>query len=401
MKILFLTQYFPPEVGAAASRAFETVKHFRNLGHDVTVLTTFPNYLLSKPIEKYKGKIDYYEQIDEIKIYRSYIYSNFNKSLIGRFFTFLSFMFSSIIKSICLPNHDVIIASSPPFSIGISGFIISKIKCNKFIFEVRDLYPDSAIELGIIKNKLLIKILRKIENFLYKKSHMLVALTKGILCHFQKLGHKKKSILITNGVDTELFSKTKPKGPNIRLEKNCFIIINVGILGRIHSLETLLKAIALTGKDDIFTYFIGDGVEKEKLQKLVSELSLKNVYFLTNQKKEHIPYLISQSDLCIATTKKLDLTKGTLPVKIFEYMACGKPILAAVHGEAEHLITEAKAGIVVEPENYKQMAKEILKFYNNPALLKKMGENGKKFVFYNYSREKLVAAYSCYLKKLQ
>ena len=98
MKILFLTQYFPPEVGAAASRAFETVKHFRNLGHDVTVLTTFPNYLLSKPIEKYKGKIDYYEQIDEIKIYRSYIYSNFNKSLIGRFFTFLSFMFSSIIK---------------------------------------------------------------------------------------------------------------------------------------------------------------------------------------------------------------------------------------------------------------------------------------------------------------
>jgi len=401
MKILFLTQYFPPEIGAASTRVFETAKYLKAIGHDISVLTTFPNYLMSKPIAKYMGRIYYCETFKGIKVYRSYTYTNLKKSLLGQFFAFSGFMLSSIFISIHLEPCDVLIATSPPFSVGISGLIISKLKRAKFVFEVRDLYPETAVQLGILKNTILINILRAVEHFLYSKADLLVALTNGILNYLKQLGNGDKSILITNGVNMDFCSQRSDNMPDIKINKgNKLVLLNVGILGRVHSLETIIDALVLLNNKDIVLYFVGGGVEEAKLKSKVRESKLKNVLFLENQKREHIPYFISKSDICLATTKKLKLTKGTLPVKVFEYMACGKPLVAAVHGEAADLIKTAKAGLIVEPENAKEMADAIVKLYQNPGLRRKMGKNGKSFVTQYYMREKLVHRLNTYLSQL-
>ncbi len=402
MKILIVSQYFPPEIGAGSTRVYETAKLLRKFGNEVSVLTAFPNYMLDEPVEKYKDKFSYFEEIDGIKIYRSYIYLSFKKqSLFIRFCGFLSFMISSIIKGIKLKNFDVIIATSPPFSIGISGLMISRIKGSKLVFEVRDLYPDSAVELGIVNNSFLIKILKKAEKIIYSRSNLIVALTKGIYNHFKILGFEPKSILITNGVDKSFFNNYEDYGVTSNFDiKNKFILLNIGILGRIHSLETILDSFYLIKEKDIFLFFIGDGVEEENLKLKAKNLKLKNMLFIKSQKRENIRGLISKSDVCLATTKKIGLTRGTLPVKIFEYMACEKPVIAAVHGEVADLIKKAKAGIVVEPENSELMADAILTLYNNPDLRKEMGRNGRDFVMKNYSREKIVELFEKELKKL-
>lgn len=401
MDILLLTQYFPPELGAASSRAYDTAKYLKKFGHNISVLTAFPNYQLFKPIKKYKNKIVYFEEIDGIRIYRSYIYSSSKKSLMARFLGFLTFMISSIMAGLFIKNFEIVIASSPPFSIGISGFIISKFKKAKMVFEVRDLYPDSAIELGVLKNIFLIKLLRMAENYLYCKADLLVGLTKGIVNHFKYFGHSEKSVLITNGVNIELFSsKSEYKNSVITKMNGGIILINVGILGRMHSLETILEALFLINDKNISLYLVGEGAEEEKLKLKANELNLENVIFLNNQARESIPLLISKSDICIVTTKKIKLTRGTLPVKAFEYMACGKPIVAAVHGEAADMINKAKAGIVVAPEDSVQMSRAIIKLCQDKKLRSELGMNGKKFVKLYYSREKIARLYEKQLKEL-
>lgn len=394
MKILFLTQYCPPEVGAPQNRIFEFAKQLKKFGHDITILTAMPNYPKGEIFPEYKNKKIILEELDGIKIVRSYIYATKSKSFIKRMRNYLSFTFSSVFSgSKYIEKQDIVIVESPPLFLGWSGYVIAKRKKAKFIFNVSDLWPESAIKLGVLHNKLFIKLSTWLEEFCYKKAVAVTGQTQGIVDNIINRGFEKSKVhLITNGVDTELFNK-KNRDEEFRKElelDNKLAICYAGNHGIAQGLEVIINtAEILKDYKDIKFLFIGDGPEKNGLIESAKNKRLDNIIFLPVQPKKNMPRIIASMDAAIIPLKKLDLFKGALPSKMFETLASEVPIILAVEGEAERLINNAKAGIVIEPENSEQMAEAILKLYNNRSLINEYGKNGRKYAIENYSRENI------------
>lgn len=394
MKILFLTQYCPPEVGAPQNRIFEFAKQLKKFGHEVSILTAMPNYPKGEIFDEYKGKKVVQEEIDGIKIVRTSIYATKEKSFTKRLRNYLSFTFSSVFTGAkYIEKQDVIITESPPLFLGWSGYVLSKKKKAKFIFNVSDLWPESAVKLDVLHNKALIKASTWLEEFCYRKAAAVTGQTQGIVDNIVNRGFDKNKVqLITNGVDTEFFKKEN-RDENFRKEIGIdgkFALCYAGIHGLAQGLEVIVNAAEIIkDHEGIQIVFIGDGPEKNKLINMVKQKGLKNVTFLPVQPKANMPKIIASMDATIIPLKKLDIFKGALPSKMFEALASELPIVLAVEGEAEKLINNAKAGIVVEPENYKEIAEAILKLYKDEELRNKLGENGRKYVIDNYSRESI------------
>lgn len=394
MKILFLTQYCPPEVGAPQNRIFEFAKRLKKFGHEVTILTAMPNYPKGEIFNEYKDKKVVREEMDGIKIVRTSIYATKEKSFTKRLRNYLSFTFSSVFTGAkYIEKQDVIITESPPLFLGWSGYILSKKKKAKFVFNVSDLWPESAVKLDVLHNKALIKASTWLEEFCYKKASAVTGQTRGIVDNIVNRGFDKNKVhLITNGVDTEFFKKEK-RDENFRKEIGIdgkFALCYAGIHGLAQGLEVIINAAEIIKEHEgIQIVFIGDGPEKNKLINMVKEKGLKNVSFLPIQPKANMPKIIASMDATIIPLKKLDIFKGALPSKMFEALASELPIVLAVEGEAEKLINNAKAGIVVEPENHKEIAEAILKLYNDKELRDNLGHNGRKYVIDNYSRESI------------
>ena len=394
MKILFLTQYCPPEVGAPQNRIFEFAKELKKLGHDITILTAMPNYPKGEIFDEYKGKKVLKEELEGIKIVRTSIYATKEKSFTKRMRNYLSFTFSSVFQGAkYIEKQDVIITESPPLFLGWSGYVLSKLKGAKFVFNVSDLWPESAIKLGVLNNKLFIKMSTWLEEFCYRRADAVTGQTKGIVDNIVNRGFDKSKVhLITNGVNTEFFKKEN-RDENFRKEigiENKFSIVYAGIHGLAQGLEVVIEAAEIL-KDykDIQFIFIGDGPEKGKLINMSKEKNLENVKFLPVQPKSNMPRIIASMDATVIPLKKLDLFKGALPSKMFEALASQLPIILAVEGEAAKLINDAQAGIVVEPENPEAIAEAALKLYNDIELRKELGRNGRKYVMENFSRESI------------
>lgn len=394
MKILFLTQYCPPEVGAPQNRIFELAKRLKKFGHEVTILTAMPNYPKGEIFDEYKGKKVVREEMDGIKIVRTSIYATKEKSFTKRLRNYLSFTFSSVFTGAkYIEKQDVLITESPPLFLGWSGYVLSKKKKAKFVFNVSDLWPESAVKLDVLHNKALIKASTWLEEFCYKKASAVTGQTRGIVDNIVNRGFDKNKVhLITNGVDTEFFKKEN-RDENFRKEIGIdgkFALCYAGIHGLAQGLEVIINAAEIIKEHEgIQIVFIGDGPEKNKLIDIVKEKGLKNVSFLPIQPKTNMPKIIASMDATIIPLKKLDIFKGALPSKMFEALASELPIVLAVEGEAEKLINSAKAGIVVEPENHKEIADAILKLYNDKELRDNLGYNGRKYVIDNYSRESI------------
>ena len=392
MKILFLTQYFPPEVGAPQNRIFEFARQLKEFGHDITVLTALPNYPKGEIFDEYKNKKSMVEEMNGIKVIRTNIYATKEKDFTSRLKNYLSFTVSSVFQGAKLiGKQDIIITESPPLFLGWSGYILSKISRAKFVFNVSDLWPESAIKLGVLNNKLFIKMSTWLEEFCYRKAAAVTGQTKGIVDNIIARGFDKNKVhLITNGVDVNLFSKDN-RDESIRKElgiENKFAVCYAGIHGIAQGLEVIIDAAEFVKDNlDIQFIFIGDGPEKEKLIAARDEKDLNNIMFLPVQPKKNMPKLIASMDATIIPLKKLDLFKGALPSKMFECLASELPIILAVEGEAEELIKNANAGIVVEPENSKQIAEAVTKLYNDKDLRIELGSNGRQYVMNNYSRE--------------
>ena len=391
MKILFLTQYCPPEVGAPQNRIFEFAKQLKGFGHEVSILTAMPNYPKGEIFDEYKGKKTVVEEIEGIKIVRTSIYATKDKAFTKRLRNYLSFTFSCLIQGAkFIDRQDVIITESPPLFLGWSGYILSKWKHAKFIFNVSDLWPESAVKLGVLNNKLFIKLSTWLEEFCYRKATAVTGQTKGIVDNIVQRGiNSNKVHLITNGVDTQFF-KPENRDETFRKEigiENKFSLCYAGIHGVAQGLEVIINtAEILREYESIQFVFIGDGPEKQKLIDLKEKKNLKNITFLPVQAKINMPRIIASMDATIIPLKKLDLFKGALPSKMFEALASELPIILGVEGEAKNLIEEAGAGIVVEPENPEELALAVKTSYNDNQLRKRLGRNGREYVIKNYSR---------------
>ena len=389
-KILFLTQYFPPEIGAPQNRLYELSMRLQKKGLDVSILTAMPNYPRMEIMNGYQNKFYLFEEMKGLKIHRGYIFVRKSKSLIVRLINYFSFVLSSILIGIFkLDNHDYLFCESPPLFLGISAVLISRIKKAKLIFNVSDLWPESAEKLGLITNRFLINISTKLEEFLYRNSFLICGQTQGIVNNIKLRFPEKNIYWLKNGVDINLFYNHDNNNTKWKLEnnfcKNDYLILYAGIFGYAQELEVILYAAKILSENENIKFILlGDGPEKEKLQRLKKNMNLTNVYFFDPAPKNQMPFIIASINASVIPLKKLELFKGAIPSKIFEILASKKPILLGVEGEAKSLfITEGNCGLAFTPEDSADLANNILTLYHSPELAENYGVNG-----YNYVKEK-------------
>jgi glycosyltransferase involved in cell wall biosynthesis len=395
MKLLILTQYFPPEVGAPQNRLFELAVRLRKKGMDVTVLTAMPNYPQMEVHKEFKGKFYSYEEANDLKIHRSWIYVSKSKGIFKRLLNYFSFVFSSFwIGSFKLKKYDFILCESPPLFLGITAYLLKKMKGAKLIFNVSDLWPESAEKLGLVTNKFFLNSATKLEEFLYRKSELISGQTQGICKNISARFPDKKVYWLPNGVDLNYYNSETVQS-NWRKENNFaendILLLYAGIIGHAQGLEVIIKAAdKLRSYPDIKFLILGSGPEKDKLIRLKNELRTENVFFLDAVTKKEMPSIVAASDIALIPLKRLDLFKGAIPSKIFENLAMRKTLLLGVEGEAKELfIDEGNCGLAFIPEDDNDLASKIVSLYNNKEQLKVFGQNGFDYVQKNFTRDKI------------
>ena len=357
MRILFLTDNFPPETNAPATRTYEHCLKWIDMGYKVTVITCFPNFPKGKVFEGYTNKLYQKENIDGITVIRVWSYITKNNGFVKRIIDYISYALTSFLFGLFIKT-DLIIATSPQFFTAISGSMLSVFKRIPWVMEVRDLWPDSIVVVGhMSKKSVAFKILKKIEHHLYLSASKIVVVTdsfkKYIIKEHQikpeKVGVFKNGVIINNFKKPELNDVIALK-ESLGL-KNKIIISYLGTHGLAHGLKFILESISKISNPDLHFLFIGDGAEKENLIKYSKTLHLKNFTFLESVTKSEIPLYIEISDYSLVNLKKSDEFKNVIPSKIFENIAMYKPILLGVEGESKKLIDDYEVGVCFEPEN--------------------------------------------------
>lgn len=407
MKLLILTQYFPPEVGAPQNRLFELAVRLQKLGVDITVLTAMPNYPQMDIYEGYKDKTYVYEVMEGLKVHRSSIYVSKSKSIINRLRNYFSFVISSArVGKAKLENFDFLLCESPPLFLGYSAMRLAKQKKAKLIFNVSDLWPESAEKLGVVNNKFLLKLAYNLEEKLYKRSCLVTGQTQGICHNINERFPAVKTYWLPNGVDLGYYNPSKIE-PGIWREKNNFakedvVLLYAGIIGIAQGLEVILSAAKnFTDKPNIKFVFIGSGPEKDKLLQLKAEQNLTNVFFLDAISKKEMPSVLRSVNAAIIPLRKLDLFLGAIPSKIFENLAMEVPVLLGVNGEARQLfIDKGNAGLYFEPENSEALTAAILKLIEDKEMALQLGRNGRHFVNEYFNRENIAQNFFTKLNSL-
>jgi len=392
MKILFVHQYFLGMKAAGGTRHYEFAKYLVSKGHAVTVLASAVNPLTGDVPEAYMGKIFSEERVDNIRIIRPWTYFGIHKSFIHRIFSFLSFMMSSALAGAILKNAEFVFATSPPLFQALSGYIISHLKRTAFIFEVRDLWPEFAIDMGILKNKTVIGLARALESFLYRRAKLIIINSPGFRQYISRRVSDDKIVLIPNSVDVEMFS-LKSDGEAIRQQygfEGKFVVLYSGAHGMANNLETIIQTANILREHQEFLFvFVGDGKEKANLVKLKDSLALNNVLFIDAQPKERMPQFLAAADVCVVNLMDIPMFRTVYPNKVFDYMASGKPTILGIDGVIREVIDAAQGGIFVKPGNPQEMASAALKLYRDEELRRTMGENARKYVVEHFDRKKI------------
>jgi glycosyltransferase involved in cell wall biosynthesis len=373
MKLLFIVDNFPPEVSAQATRTYEHCKEWaKDKTIDITIITCAPNFPQGKLYRGYKNKIHQVEYIDSIKVVRVWSYMTKNSGFFKRILDYISFAISSFLIGLFYKT-DVIIATSPQFFTTLSAFLLSKLKRKPWIFEVRDLWPESIKTVGVMKQGFIIRMLEKIELGLYKSANRVVVVTNSFKQNLICRGIDENKIdIITNGSNLNLFQPI-PKNikilQNLHLE-NKFIVGYIGTHGLAHSLDFIVRSIADIKDKDIYFLFIGDGAKKYEIVLLSKELQLSNIIFLDQVNKTSIPLYLSICDISLVPLKKDDNFKTVIPSKIFESCAMGIPVLLGVEGESKDIITKYNSGLCFEPENKQDFLYKLLLLKKNKYIYK-------------------------------
>ena len=399
MHVLLITQYFPPEIGAAATRWGDYVQILIKKGHRVTVLCEMPNYPLGTYFPGYKRQWVKQEKVSpNLTIIRSFAWANNRDSAIKKLGHYLVFMFSGLLTAFRLKNYHVLIVSSPPLFVGVIGAIISKIKSIYFFLDIRDLWPESVMALGEVRSKWVFNMGKKLESFIYKSTNGYILTVPGFQKHFtnhypEQLN--KPMINLINGVSNTFFDLAKKYD---RIPGKRFAVLYSGNMGLAQGLESVIEAADILQKYPIDFKFVGSGVKQKALKTKADKLGLKNVVFLPVQKKEELIKLIKKASVCLVPLKNNPLFKNAIPSKMFEYMACGRPVIVSISGEVTEIIKKAKSGLISSPEDANSIADSILYYYNNRGKIIEQGRNGVMYVKENVRKEVLI---SHVMKKMQ
>lgn len=397
MHILFLSHYFPPEVNAPASRTYENAKRWVAAGHKVTVLTCAPNHPDGVVYSGYRNKLYQWDQIDDIRVLRVKTYIAANKGFVPRILNYVSYLFSATLFCRLVDRPDLVVSTSPQFFCGLAGFTVSRLKRSRWLLEIRDLWPESIVAVEAIPRGRVIRLLEKVETFMYRRADHIVSVTRSFLTHIhgRQVPMEKMSV-VTNGADLERY---KPCDKDRDLEDELgltgkFVISYIGTHGMAHSLDTVLSAAdQLRDNRDIVFLLVGDGAERDSLLEQKKQMRLDNVVMLPQQPKEMVPRLLSLTDVAMVLLKKSDLFKTVIPSKMFEAMAMSRPLIFGVEGESRDIFLRGDCGIAIEPENATELAVAAENLAADRALTERLGKNGRMFVSDHYDRDVLAARY--------
>jgi glycosyltransferase involved in cell wall biosynthesis len=385
---------------AGGSRWNQFSKYWAQAGHKVTILAGTVHYASGRKPHKYKSRFIVREQDSEhVEVLRCYVSEKYNKNFLGRFWGYVSFAVSSIVAGLfCAGKNDIVICTSPPLTVGLTGWILGKFKHIPMVFEVRDLWPESAIDTGILSSKWLIKLSYWLERKSYASASWINVLTPA----FEEALIEKKNIdperisMIPNGADLDIFQPGE-KENWVREKHNLqgkFVVTYVGAHGVANQLTQLLEAAReLRADPDIVLMLVGDGMQKPMLKEKAEEWKLENVLFVESVPKEVIVDYVAASDVCTAVLKKIDTFKTVYPNKLFDYMSAARPVLLGIDGVARELLEKAEAGKFVEPEDFLQFSKMVHEFKAHPEQCEQYSVAGCEYVKQNFSRRMLANKY--------
>lgn len=395
MKLLMLTQYYPPEIGAPQNRLHELAVRMKLNGVDVEILTAMPNYPKMEIDPRYKNGAIREEIIDGIKVHRARIFVSPSKGIVARLLNYFSFVWTSYWRGRKLGAYDFLLVESPPLFLGYSAMALSKKLRAKLIFNVSDLWPESAEKMGIVSNKFLLKMAYRLEEKCYRSSSLVTGQTMGIVENIQSRFPKTKVHWLPNGVDVNFYNPTEIQSGDFRskhgITTDQIVFFYGGILGHAQGLHTVLEAAKLIEQQaNCVIVLQGAGPERESLMALNDKLGLSNVLFLPPVKKEEMPAILKEIDVALVPLRKLEIFQGAIPSKIFEALAMKKPVLLGVDGEAKrHFIDSAQAGVYFEPENATDLASKMTKMAEDLPSLVQMGENARQYVTTHFNRNNI------------
>ncbi|MGD0624819.1 MAG: sugar transferase [Thermodesulfobacteriota bacterium] len=390
MHILLIHQAFVPPQGPGSTRHYELVHYLVREGHRVTIVASDLSYLTGKRAVT-QAELGDEEMLDGIRVFRAYTYPGLHRSSFWRVVSFLSFMVTSLFGAMRAGQVDLVMGTSPPIFQAVSAWVFALIRRRPFLFEIRDLWPEFAIDIGVLTNRFLIFLSRWLERFLYAQAtHLLVnspayrdyVLGKGIA--------ERKITLIPNGVDTRMF-QPEARGEQFRREWNLdgkFVVTYAGALGLANDIPSILRAAdRLRSNSHIHFLLVGDGKERTHLESTARELGLTNITFAGAQPKTKMPEVLAASDACVATLQAIPMFRTTYPNKVFDYMAAGRPTILAIDGVIRKVLEAAAGGIFVLPGNSDAMAAAVLQLADDPSAASRMGASARDFVVRHFDRD--------------
>ena len=387
MHILLVHQSFATLDEPGGTRHHELARHLASLGHQVTVIASPVSYLTGKARS---GRVAWFDRQDEqgVSIYRTYTYAALHRSFIHRVFSFLSFMFSSFWVGLSIRHVDVVWGTSPPIFQGITAWSLARLKRVPFLFEVRDLWPAFAIQVGVLQHPLLIKASEWLESFLYRRADRLIVNSPGFIEHVRARGARVVEV-ISNGADPRMFNPQDDGAAFRKLHElgGKYVVLYAGAHGLSNDLGIVLEAAQiLRQRPEVVFVFLGDGKEKSALMSRAEEMGLPNVRFIASVPKLEMAQALAAADACIAILKPIPLYATVYPNKVFDYMAAGRPVLLAIDGVIREVVEQAQAGIPVQPGNAPALAEAILTLAYQPAVGRAMGLNGRSYIETHFDR---------------
>lgn len=399
MHIAYFCQYFVPETAAPAARISELARAWTDSGHRVTVVTGLPNHPTGRVPDEYRSTVFRRERIGAVDVWRNWLYATPNQGFVKKTLSHLSFMISTLFLSVPrLRGADVLIVSSPSFFVVITVCVAHWLWRVPYVFEVRDLWPGVFVELGVIRRRWLITTLEALEMFLYRRAALVVVVTESFREILTRRGLAPDHVaVITNGVDLATFQPDPAAGVVIRAKhgiESPFVVLYIGAHGISQGLSSILEvASQFRDEPDVCFAFVGDGAEKQHLVLRAREAGLENVRFLPSQPREHMSAWYASADIVLVPLRDIPIFDTFIPSKMFEVLACKRPIVASVRGEARRILERSGGAVIVDPEDVTGIEDAIRTLRADPGRRERMARSGGTFVRAEYDRRILADRY--------
>lgn len=405
MKVLIITNYFPPDTGSASHLFYELGTALVERDHAVTIVTAMPSYHAQGPLDRYQGKIWLREHINGMDVIRIATPQLPRRLMVGRALWQFSSAAVFVMAGLRAPSHDLTLVHSPPLPVGIAGSILRRLRGIPFVLNVQDLFPKSIIDLGLLKKRWIIRVFEAMERFVYREADAVTVHSEGNRQHIIGKGAATMKVkVIPNWVDTD-FIQPDGRINSFREEHgfgDAFVVSFAGVLGYSQDLDVVLEAAALVRNErDILWLIVGDGVEKERLEAKAQSMALTNVRFLPMQPREKYPAVLHASDVSL-TTLHGQVSTPVVPSKILSIMAAGCPVIASLDldGDAPRLIEAARCGFALPPEDAHSLADTVMTLYQDKDLREQLGHNGRRYAERNLSLDVALSRFEALFQQL-